>query len=428
MPREFKVEHPCEMAAERFWALRVDEGFDHYSAELDNQVLEMQQFDETTENDGRTTVARAYTLKLKENPVPPRLRGLMGGKGDLAFTVRAHFDKYKFDEAHPYSYSSTFPVFTDRITVTGKQWCVPVSADRCIVHAKIRLQVNNPVVGPAVEKAVEKGISTTYRDLPIRALEYIQLTDEQVLHWRTFRGGPFPLRSLGGTPPAAPSPAERTAEDEDAAAALPPPPAATPPPPAVGVAAALEAAAGCLAPQLKARMHLAERSCERLEAEVMALQAQLKRRDSLLAQKEQEIDGLTNSLRMTILQLKAASEISSGEREKHRKEERRREELRAHDEEGARTSSVPADVQQEAEREAWVNREKALRQQLEEMGSTLSLQQKLLHEQIEMASTATARANQAKALLAAHELRLGTEEPSLATQQNADIAGNEDGR
>lgn len=87
------------MSAERFWALRVDEGFDHFFAELDNQICEMRQHDETEEADGTTSVARCYNLKLKENPVPPRLRNMMG-KRDFAFTVRASFHKEKFDEAH----------------------------------------------------------------------------------------------------------------------------------------------------------------------------------------------------------------------------------------------------------------------------------------------------------------------------------------
>ena len=160
------------MSAERFWALRVDEGFDHYFGELDNQIVDMRQHDETKQRDGTTAVCRSYKLKLKENPVPPRLRNMMG-KNDFAFTVRANFHKEVFDEAHPYSYSTTFPVFTDRISVTGDQWCVPVSENRCVIHAKIRLQVTISVIGPAVEKAVEKSMIVAYKVRPLPQWTYM---------------------------------------------------------------------------------------------------------------------------------------------------------------------------------------------------------------------------------------------------------------
>lgn len=200
--RELKIEHPCEMSAERFWALRVDEGFDHFFAELDNQICEMRQHDETEEADGTTSVARCYNLKLKENPVPPRLRNMMG-KRDFAFTVRASFHKEKFDEAHRYSYSTIFPVFTDRISVCGEQWLVPLGENRCVIHVRIKLRVSISVIGPAVEKAVEKSMVVAYKDLPARALAFVQLGEEQMHMWKFFRGDPFKIRKtpsvLSGT-------------------------------------------------------------------------------------------------------------------------------------------------------------------------------------------------------------------------------------
>ena len=92
--------HVLQVSAERFWALRVDEGFDHYFSSLANQTCEFQQHDETPQPDGSTKCVRAYKLVLKENPVPPRLRNMMG-KSEFAFTVHSTFHKEKFDEAHP---------------------------------------------------------------------------------------------------------------------------------------------------------------------------------------------------------------------------------------------------------------------------------------------------------------------------------------
>lgn len=88
------------MPAARFWQLRVDEGFDHYFAELDAQTLEMLRFDESFDSAGGSRISRAYKLNLKKNPVPLRLRKMMG-KSDFAFTIQASFHKDQFDELHP---------------------------------------------------------------------------------------------------------------------------------------------------------------------------------------------------------------------------------------------------------------------------------------------------------------------------------------
>jgi len=407
MVREFAVEHECEMSAERFWALRVDEGFDHYFAELDGQICQMQRHDETPTAAGCTAVERAYRLVLKENPVPPRLRSMMG-KTDFAFIVRASFIKEKFDEEHPYVYTTSFPVFTDRISVSGRQWCVPLGPDRCVVHAKIRLQVRVNVVGPAAEKAVEKSMVIAYKDLPARACAFVAL-DASALHgWRHFRGQPFAARKLRGSGGdgngVAPEEASEDAiSGEDGGGGEAPvlvlsartsaggPPAAAA---ADGLPFALERAAFCLAPHLATRVEIADQRSERLESGMRSMQALLEARDAQLVAKQTELDSVTESLQQAILQLKAVSEMSAREREKHRREERRREEARAkeamvqfglQDAAGGTPSrtvlamapspstqlpppqamvaglqAMTAGVQAAAEREAWMNRERAL--------------------------------------------------------------------
>jgi len=124
------------------------------------------------------------------------------------------------------------------------------------------------------------------------------------------------------------------------------------------------------------------------------MQALLEARDAQLVAKQTELDSVTESLQQAILQLKAVSEMSAREREKHRREERRREEARAkeamvqfglQDAAGGTPSrtvlamapspstqlpppqamvaglqAMTAGVQAAAEREAWMNRERAL--------------------------------------------------------------------
>ena len=47
----------------------------------------------------------------------------------------------RFDEAHPYRYTTEFPVLTDRIKVEGRQWLEPTSATTCTFRAVIQLSI-----------------------------------------------------------------------------------------------------------------------------------------------------------------------------------------------------------------------------------------------------------------------------------------------
>jgi len=193
----------------------------------------------------------------------------------------------------------------------------------------------------------------------------------------------------------------------------------------------------CLSPSFVSRLHCAENSCQSLEDVMRSLKKALAARDVQLAAKQAEIDTLTASLQQTILQLKAMSETSKYEKEKHRKEERRREEQQHREQwqrddqrmrsevvhtpldvvtSGMKLPGSPVDllpsVQVAAEREAWIHREKALRQQLVDTEEALRLQQKLLHEQVEVAASATTRAERAEAESAKLAGTVGTEESS----------------
>ncbi|KAL3914733.1 MAG: hypothetical protein SGPRY_007520 [Prymnesium sp.] len=246
------------------------------------------------------------------------------------------------------------------------------------------------------------------QDLPARALKYVQLSDEERERWRNFRGPAFPCTTLAPSAPlptSTPPPATR----EWMADAVPPPSSSL----EGGLA---EAASRCLAPHVFEKLQHAEVSCERLESEVNSLKQQLLLRET-------EVEGLTKSLQQTILRLKAVSEVTTREREKQRKEEKRHESL----EEAPRPvvtpqavvflpaagsgSSLSAELQREAELAAWKNREK--RQQLQDMSDALALQQRLMREQIEIASAAMSRADRAEAELAAYKRRSSADMMSI---------------
>ena len=66
------------------------------------------------------------------------------------------------------SFRSIYPVFTERIHVSGRQWVEPLSPTSCLLHAKIRIKVDLPVIGSAIERGIEQLIQKAYDDLPIR--------------------------------------------------------------------------------------------------------------------------------------------------------------------------------------------------------------------------------------------------------------------
>ena len=165
------------------------------------------------------------------------------------------------------------------------------------------------------------------QDLPTRAMAFVALDEAQIEGWRNFRGPPFPIRTIE-VPGGAPAPAAATeATDKDSAAAAPPlalqpsdsaADVAAPSAAEDGLTRLLEAVARCIAPGLVARQERTDRACQRLQGGVRALNETLTLKEAQLAAKQAEVDGLTTSLQQSILQLKAVSEMSKQEKEKHR--------------------------------------------------------------------------------------------------------------
>ena len=101
MVREFTVVMPCNMAADEFWALRSDTGFDDFFAKLDKQTFTCFK-NEAFTKDGQSHIKREFKLSASENPVPKALRGFLPkGIEDFSLRVNCSFATDVFDEAHP---------------------------------------------------------------------------------------------------------------------------------------------------------------------------------------------------------------------------------------------------------------------------------------------------------------------------------------
>ena len=138
----------CEVSADGFWSLRMDTGFDRFIAEGDKQIWSLlSEAEEPAGADGAVAMRRHTKLNFKENPVPSWLRGALGGGSDFSFKVTAHFYPTLYDEAHPYAYSTAFPVLADAISVVGKQWALAAGPNRCRLVSRVEVSQGG-VVNP----------------------------------------------------------------------------------------------------------------------------------------------------------------------------------------------------------------------------------------------------------------------------------------
>ena len=140
MVRELSIASYCEVSATDFWSLRSDRGYDEWFAELDGQVSRLVNNEQTKTDEGLDYVQRLVKLEFKQNPMPHFLRKQFG-LHEFAFHVTSSFYKDAFDEEHPYTYSTEFPILTDRISVEGVQWLQEISDTRCRLQARVRIHV-----------------------------------------------------------------------------------------------------------------------------------------------------------------------------------------------------------------------------------------------------------------------------------------------
>ena len=189
--RELNVKTRCELPAARFWALRSDVGFDEYFTSCEGQGYTLIKNDL---QDGK--ISREYKLSVQENPIPPALRGILPKLDEFFFRVVCSFHTELYDRAHPYTYQTFFPVMTDRICVTGKQYCEPLGPNACNLVSCVQIEVKfPPPMSWTAERSMEVQIKDAYAQLATRAKVY---ADRQVLAATKASGAsaavPRPLR------------------------------------------------------------------------------------------------------------------------------------------------------------------------------------------------------------------------------------------
>jgi len=137
--REFTVMVPCRLAAADFWSLRSDTGFDEWFAKEDKQTCDIDKNEVTVDAaTGVESVDRNWRLAMQESQMPRALKAMLPSNAKFYVRMEAQFSPQHFDEAHPYSYKCKYPVFTERIQISGTQWVVPTSANSCMLHGKIK--------------------------------------------------------------------------------------------------------------------------------------------------------------------------------------------------------------------------------------------------------------------------------------------------
>ena len=198
MPRVIQTGYVCNMAAEDFWALRQDVGFDEHIAAVDKQTAEWLSNEPFVDAEGNGQVRRTTRLAYKENPIPKSVRSMVGD-GEFAFKVTSSMWTHLYDEAHPMSFKTGLPVFSDRISIEGIQWCEPISATQCKLCARVNVSVKVTGLSGQIEKTIEKGSKDAYAALPGHAESYVAKLRAQ---------GKQPPTLRKAEPPAAAEPEE----------------------------------------------------------------------------------------------------------------------------------------------------------------------------------------------------------------------------
>ena len=152
--RTLDVSVVCPLAAEEFWSLRMDQGFDKAMASNRGGGFEVLDLEESTDSEGLVVVNRTSLLTYKENPIPAALRGMMGTSDDFFFKVRTRWFRDRFDASHAMTFTSEPPVMAKRIRVGGTQWVEPISPTECRVKQRTTVSVNVMGVGRSVEGAL----------------------------------------------------------------------------------------------------------------------------------------------------------------------------------------------------------------------------------------------------------------------------------
>ena len=200
--RVIQVSTQVQMAADEFWALRLDQNYDDFCAQCDDVTFQLLSRRQEV-CDGQTLEFIECLLLYNENPVPAAFQHMLGSQ-QFGFKYSAKWYRDLHDQKHPCTFVSEPLVMKDRISVRGQSWLVPISKQACEVcyHQEVNVRVFG--MGSVVEQVVEQRMRESLAKLNHCAQMY-QRTDAH----RAFvarRAGPpgNPPRALPAPPPRPP--------------------------------------------------------------------------------------------------------------------------------------------------------------------------------------------------------------------------------
>jgi len=166
--RYFETRAPLPLTAEGFIELRNDVGFDHFCAEWENQILEIE-LHET--EDG--SMHRVMSKKMKENPVPALLRGL--APAEIEFVTEERFDPSRCSVSSPMVITAKLPgSLAEMVSIDSLQW-IERSTDgtNCVLCSQHEVTARVRGFGSTIEKKLEDKIRASYENIPKQVAAYL---------------------------------------------------------------------------------------------------------------------------------------------------------------------------------------------------------------------------------------------------------------
>ena len=168
--RYFETRAPLPLTAEGFIELRNDVGFDHFCAEWENQILEIE-LHET--EDG--SMHRVMSKKMKENPVPALFRSL--APADIEFATEERFDPRRCSVSSPMVITAKLPgSLAEMVSIDSLQWVERGSSEdgsKCVLCSQHEVTARVRGFGSTIEKKLEDKIRASYENIPKQVAAYL---------------------------------------------------------------------------------------------------------------------------------------------------------------------------------------------------------------------------------------------------------------
>ena len=157
MPRRFEACAQVPLAPATFWALRLDEHFDHHCAAAENCTFTLLSVSRGRAADGSETVTMQTELMAEESPLPSALQTLLGAK-KFALASRSTWCTEHHDRAHHATFETTPKVMSQRCCIRGQSWleAVPARPNACVVRYRIEIDVRILALSSLLEQGLEK--------------------------------------------------------------------------------------------------------------------------------------------------------------------------------------------------------------------------------------------------------------------------------